>query len=120
VKEEVIKTVEEIPEPPDGNAVLWVQVTELANIDLILQLGERFNLDPLVMLDIYLSSMSNRMNEVVKVLTIVATKFSPLTLIVGTYGMNLPNIPEYSLRYSYSILILVMLGISLGLIVYFR
>ncbi len=72
------------------------------------------------MLDIYLSSMSYRMNEVVKVLTIVSTIFIPLTLIVGIYGMNFPSMPEYHFPFSYPILLLVMLGIGLGLILYFR
>ncbi|MFX1318494.1 MAG: magnesium/cobalt transporter CorA [Promethearchaeota archaeon] len=72
------------------------------------------------MLDIYLTSMSNRMNEVMKVLTIVATIFIPLTLIVGIYGMNFPNMPEYHFPYSYPILLIVMLCIGVGLLAYFR
>lgn len=72
------------------------------------------------MLNIYLSSLSNRTNEVMKVLTIIATIFIPLTLIVGIYGMNFPNIPEYTFPYSYPILLLSMCIISFVLIVYFR
>ncbi|MFW9935099.1 MAG: magnesium/cobalt transporter CorA, partial [Candidatus Thorarchaeota archaeon] len=72
------------------------------------------------MLDIYLSSLSNRTNEVMKVLTIIATIFIPLTLIAGIYGMNFPNMPEYSFPYSYPILLLAMCIISFVLIIYFR
>jgi magnesium transporter len=46
------------------------------------------------MLDVYLSSVSNRMNEVMKVLTIIATIFIPLTFVPGIYGMNFKCIPE--------------------------
>lgn len=53
------------------------------------------------MLDIYLSSVSNRMNEVMKVLTIIATIFIPLTFIVGIYGMNFENMPELRWHWAY-------------------
>ena len=53
------------------------------------------------MMDIYLSSISNRMNEVMKVLTIIATIFIPLTFIVGVYGMNFKYIPELEWRWGY-------------------
>lgn len=72
------------------------------------------------MLDIYLSSLSNRTNEVMKVLTIIATIFIPLTLIAGIYGMNFPNMPEYHFPFSYPILLLVMCIIGIVLIAYFR
>ncbi len=72
------------------------------------------------MLDIYLSSTSFRMNEVMKVLTIVATVFIPLTLLVGIYGMNFPNMPEFYFPWSYPLLLVVMLAIIIGLLAYFR
>ncbi|MDO8057032.1 MAG: magnesium/cobalt transporter CorA [Candidatus Hermodarchaeota archaeon] len=71
------------------------------------------------MLDIYLSSISNRMNEVMKVLTIISTIFIPLSFITGIYGMNL-LIPETSFPWVYPFLLLIMFLIALGLIVYFR
>ena len=71
------------------------------------------------MLDIYLSSVSNRMNAVMKVLTIIATLFIPLTFIVGVYGMNL-QMPETKWRYSYAVVWCVMLTIAGGMLVYFR
>lgn len=72
------------------------------------------------MLDIYLSSLSNRMNEVMKVLTIIATIFIPLTFIAGVYGMNFVYMPELSWRWSYPAAWLLMLAVALSLIVYFR
>ncbi len=56
------------------------------------------------MLDIYLSSVSNRMNEIMKVLTVFATIFIPLTFLVGIYGMNFDYMPELRWRWSYPIL----------------
>jgi magnesium transporter len=72
------------------------------------------------MLDIYLSSISNRMNEVMKVLTIIATIFIPLTLIVGIYGMNFRYMPELDWRWGYLTVWLVMLGVGSSMVVYFR
>jgi len=72
------------------------------------------------MLDIYLSSISNRMNEVMKVLTIIATIFIPLTLVSSVYGMNFTHMPELDLPWSYP-LVLVSMAIIAGLmLVYFR
>jgi magnesium transporter len=72
------------------------------------------------MLDIYLSSVSNRMNEVMKVLTIIATIFIPLTLIAGIYGMNFKYMPELEWRWGYPMVWLVMLIIGGLMLVYFR
>jgi len=72
------------------------------------------------MLDIYLSSISNRMNEVMKVLTIIATIFIPLTLVAGIYGMNFKFMPELEQPWGYPMAYLVMFAISLVMIVYFR
>jgi magnesium transporter len=72
------------------------------------------------MLDIYLSSVSNRMNEVMKVLTIIATIFIPLTLIAGIYGMNFQYMPELGWRWGYPMVWLVMLAIVALMAVYFR
>lgn len=72
------------------------------------------------MLDIYLSSVSNRMNSVMKVLTVIATIFMPLTWIAGIYGMNFKYMPELEWQGGYLAAWLVMLAIAAGMIVYFR
>jgi magnesium transporter len=72
------------------------------------------------MLDTYLSSISNRMNEVMKVLTIIATIFIPVTFIAGIYGMNFKYMPELEWLYSYFITLTVMGAVGVGMIVYFR
>ena len=71
-------------------------------------------------LSTYLSSVSNRMNEVMKVLTLIATIFIPLTFIAGIYGMNFANMPELQWRYGYFIILIVMAVIGISLVVYFR
>ena len=70
-------------------------------------------------LDIYLSSISNKMNEVMKVLTIIATIFIPLTFIAGIYGMNFLNMPELAWSWGYPLILLLMLGIGIGMLFYF-
>ena len=73
------------------------------------------------MLDIYLSSISNRMNQVMKVLTIIATIFIPLTFVAGIYGMNFEYMPELRWHWFYpKAFWLVMLGIAAVMLVYFR
>jgi magnesium transporter len=72
------------------------------------------------MLDIYLSSVSNRMNEVMKVLTIIATIFIPLTLIAGIYGMNFKYMPELEQPWGYPAVWGVMLAIAIVMLIYFR
>jgi magnesium transporter len=72
------------------------------------------------MVDMYMSSVSNRLNETMRVLTVISTIFIPLTFIVGIYGMNFPNMPEMGWRWSYAVVWGVMLAASGGMIVYFR
>jgi magnesium transporter len=72
------------------------------------------------MLDTYLSSLSNRMNEVMKVLTIIATIFIPLTFIAGIYGMNFKYMPELQWQWGYYVVWGVMAVISIGMLLYFK
>jgi len=72
------------------------------------------------MFDIYLSSISNRLNEVMKVLTIIATLFMPLTFLAGVYGMNFEYMPELKWRYGYFLVWAVMIAAALGMLAVFR
>jgi magnesium transporter len=72
------------------------------------------------MLDIYLSSVSNRMNEVMKVLTVIATIFIPLTFLAGIYGMNFRYMPELEQAWSYPVVLTVMFIIAIMMVFYFR
>lgn len=79
------------------------------------------------MLDVYLSSVSNRQNEVMKVLTVIATIFIPLTFLVGVYGMNFSvnqtspwAMPELHWDFGYPALWLVMLALAGGMLLYFK
>lgn len=69
--------------------------------------------------DIYLSSVSNRMNAVMKVLTIIATLFMPLTFIAGVYGMNFRHMPELEWRWGYPLALGVMGATALGMTWFF-
>jgi magnesium transporter len=72
------------------------------------------------MLDIYLSSISNRMNEIMKVLTIIATVFIPLSFIVGLYGMNFNYMPELQWKWGYFMVWGVIISVIVGMLTYFR
>jgi magnesium transporter len=72
------------------------------------------------MLDTYLSSISNRMNEVMKVLTIIATIFIPITFIAGVYGMNFHYMPELSWPWGYFAALGLMGAVSLAMVIYFK
>jgi magnesium transporter len=72
------------------------------------------------MLETYLSSVSNRMNEVMKVLTIIATIFIPVTFIVGVYGMNFAFMPEIKWRWGYAFVWVIILAIVGGMLAFFR
>jgi magnesium transporter len=72
------------------------------------------------MLDIYLSSISNRLNEVMKVLTIIATIFIPLTFIAGVYGMNFKFMPELEWRYGYFVVLGFMFAVAFAMLAVFK
>ena len=78
------------------------------------------------MLDMYMSSVSNKMNEVMKVLTIFAAIFIPLTFIAGIYGMNFDpgaspfNMPELGWEWGYPAVWLVLISVAVIMLIYFR
>lgn len=77
------------------------------------------------LMDLYLSSLSHRMNEVMKVLTIISTIFIPMTFLAGLYGMNfdtkLPgNMPELGIPYAYPILLATFIAIVISMLLWFR
>ncbi|MDR1637092.1 MAG: magnesium/cobalt transporter CorA [Treponema sp.] len=71
-------------------------------------------------MEVNLSAVSNRMNNIMKVLTIISTIFIPLTFIVGVYGMNFAHMPELQYPYAYPITWGIMVLIALGMLVYFK
>jgi len=70
--------------------------------------------------DLYVSALGMRTNEIMRVLTVISTIFIPLTFIVGLYGMNFEHMPELHMPNAYPIVLLVMLGISAGLLIWFH
>ena len=71
------------------------------------------------LMDVYMSSVSNKMNEVMKLLTVISTIFIPLTFIAGIYGMNFQYMPELQWQWGYFVCWGVMIAIASGLIVFF-
>ena len=72
------------------------------------------------LLDVYLSSLSNKMNEVMKVLTIISTIFIPLSFLAGIYGMNFKYLPELEWRWGYFALLGVMAAVAVSMLAFFR
>lgn len=72
------------------------------------------------MLEVYLSNMSNRMNEIMKFLTVIATIFIPLTFITGIYGMNFRHMPELNWSFGYPLVLAIILTVGISMLLYFR
>lgn len=72
------------------------------------------------LMDMYMTTINNKMNEVMKVLTIMASIFIPLTFIAGVYGMNFEYMPELQWKYSYFILLVIMFLIFVLMLAYFK
>ena len=72
------------------------------------------------MLDIYLSSISNRLNAVMKVLTTIATIFMPLTFLAGLYGMNFKHMPELEWPWGYPMVLMIMAAVGSSMLIYFK
>jgi magnesium transporter len=71
-------------------------------------------------MEVNLSTVSNRMNKIMKVLTIISTLFIPLTFIVGVYGMNFSNMPELNYPYAYPVIWGIMAVIGIGMLIFFK
>jgi magnesium transporter len=71
-------------------------------------------------MEVHLSTASNHLNRVMKVLTIISTIFIPLTFIVGVYGMNFTNMPEIHTAYGYFVVWGIMILIAIGMIIFFK
>jgi magnesium transporter len=85
-------------------------------IDILENLRENLS----ALSDLYLSSINNRMNEVMKLLTIIATIFIPITFIASLYGMNFKHMPELELVWAYPAVLAVMGAVAGGLLVFFK
>lgn len=93
----------------------------------IMELLETYRDMTASMLDVYLSSISYRLNDVMRVLTVIATIFIPLTFVVGVYGMNFSvntespwSMPELNWYYGYPLLWFIMLSIAAGMVTFFK
>lgn len=86
----------------------------------ILDMIELFRNIMIEMINLYLSSVSNKLNEVMKLLTIVSTIFIPITFLASLYGMNFLYIPGSNMHYGFFILLFLMILISIAMLIYFK
>ncbi|GHC51722.1 magnesium/cobalt transporter CorA [Ulvibacter litoralis] len=117
---EVINRLEKIDSPLIEN-VTQNYIRDL--YDHIIQVSESVDIYREMiwgLMDMYMSTISNKMNEVMKVLTIMASIFIPLTFMAGIYGMNFEYIPELHLKYGYYYLWIAMILVFLGMLWYFK
>jgi magnesium transporter len=132
LKKEVLrirKAVYPLKEVSNKLQKMSVLITEKSKIyigdlsDNITQILENIDLNrELVwgLMDMHLNSLSNKMNEVMKVLTVIATIFIPLTFIAGVYGMNFEFMPELKFKYGYPILMVIMFVTLVVMILLFK
>jgi magnesium transporter len=67
-----------------------------------------------------MNTTSNKMNEIMKVLTIMTSIFIPLTFIAGVYGMNFTNMPELEYKYGYFVILGIMVLVLIGMLIFLR
>jgi magnesium transporter len=89
-------------------------IRQVAEVNELLREAIKANMDT------YLSLIGVKQNEIMKVLTLVATIFIPLTFIAGIYGMNFEVMPELGFRYGYAVVWAVMVAVTMGMLLYFR
>ncbi len=117
---EVIATLSQL-ESPLFDAGIKVYLKDLQdNIFQVAELLDVYRDMTKGILDLYLSTMSHHMNQIMKTLTMIASIFIPLTLITGIYGMNFVHMPELEWRYGYPAVIGFMICIGLGMLYWFR
>ncbi|MCO4821365.1 MAG: magnesium/cobalt transporter CorA [Flavobacteriaceae bacterium] len=117
---EIVSSIEKIEHELIGNKTIHFYKDIY---DHIIQVSESIDIYREMiwgLMDMYMTTISNKMNEVMKVLTIIATIFIPMTFIAGIYGMNFENMPELHYKYSYFIFWGIMLLLFAGMIFYFR
>ena len=115
---EVISRLEKIESPFIKNQTLFYLKDAYDHITMVIESIETYRDILAGMLDIYLSSVSYRLNEIMMVLTIIATIFIPLTFIAGVYGMNFKYMPELEWRWGYFIVLLGM-GLLSGFMMFY-
>ncbi|MDP4172843.1 MAG: magnesium/cobalt transporter CorA [Bacteroidota bacterium] len=123
---EVVSGLEKIESPLIANSTQPYLRDLYDHVVQLIDTNENYRDMVAGMMDIYLSSISNRLNEVMKILTIISTFFIPLNFIAGLYGMNFNtekspfNMPELNFYWGYPTVLLVMLIIAVALFIYFK
>lgn len=108
----------EISQISDGVMIYFNDTHD--HINQVIEILENLRESTLSLIDVYMSFTSNRLNDIMKVLTVISTIFIPLTFIAGIYGMNFHNMPEISKWWGYPATLLLMLTVALGFVYYFK
>ena len=101
-------------------AALWIDVVPVMVQNLVVESLDASRDMVLSMMDIHLSFQSNRLNQQMRVLTVITILFMPLTVITGIYGMNFNYMPELHWRYGYFMVLGLMAAIIISLLTYFH
>jgi magnesium transporter len=117
---EVLARMERIISPliPESSAIYLKDVYD--HIVQVMDTAETFREVLSNLFDIYLSGVNNRMNEIMKLLTIIATIILPMSFVASLYGMNFRFMPELSWKLGYPLALGIMFGIAGTMLVYFR
>jgi len=108
----------EIAQISDGVLIYFHDTHD--HINQIIEILENLRESTLSLIDVHMSFTGNRLNDIMKVLTVISTIFMPLTFIAGIYGMNFHNMPELGKWWGYPASLLLMITIALGFIYYFK
>jgi magnesium transporter len=117
---EAISELMRDPSPFVSDAVRVYLRDTYDHISQIMEMADASREAAVGIVDLYLSSLSHRTSEVIKVLTLMTSLFIPLTFVVGVYGMNFDYMPELRQPIAYPAVMVAMLAIALGMIFYFR
>ena len=117
---EVISTLQRAGHPliKDGTVIYLRDVYD--HVIQAIETVETFREMTTGMIELYLSTASNRMNEVMKVLTIFAAIFIPLTFLAGVYGMNFKYMPEIDWKFAYPLWWVISVALVVGMLIYFK
>lgn len=118
-QEQSLDTIEEAVAFKTTPTVSWINIDGLHDV-FVIDTAETYRDLVAGMLDMYMSSLSNRMNRVMQVLTITATIFIPLTFVAGIYGMNFKHMPELEWQYGYAAIWTLMLTLGIGMVIFFK
>ncbi|MBN2693658.1 magnesium/cobalt transporter CorA [bacterium] len=117
---EVVNSFEKLDEPIVSNDIKLFIRDLYDHTIMVVDSTDSLRESIYALLDLYMNNISNKTNEIMKVLTIMASIFIPLTFIAGVYGMNFDNMPELHTNYGYFVILAIMVSVLIFMILYFK